>query len=229
MRIYEFANLTELRKDSEAIKSLHDLKMDVFAPLDHEENRNRKIYDLMKTRGWQVVGAGTNASVFINPSYPFALKIFRDKDICYTNFVEASKQTDNPHLPKFKGKVVSIGGGFKAVRLEKLKPLSFEEYEKQIGLLSYIEYKLGRESSHSGIENTLFDMNPELSNDSDVIALIQKLAYEFEKENPNFTKAFAIVSNVVEKTGCSYDFGNENFMKRGQTIVIADPLYPFFT
>lgn len=78
--------------------------------------------ELMSKFGFNNVGSGKFGTVFINPNYPYVVKIFM-RDTAYLKWLDFCKRNQgNKFVPKIKGKVVKVGNLFMAVRLEKLRP-----------------------------------------------------------------------------------------------------------
>lgn len=78
---------------------------------------------ILKPYGFHRVGSGKYGSVFVNPDYPYALKIFM-KDSAYLRWIVfAKKNSSNPYVPQVRGKVVKITPVIYAIRIEKLSPV----------------------------------------------------------------------------------------------------------
>ena len=209
MRLYEFTKINELKKDSKVISTIRDLDVDSTI-------RHPNITDIMSDRGWTMVGSGAMGGVFIHPNYEYALKIFSKKDFCYLSFAREVMNSSNPHFPKFKGNPVKIGH-FIALRLEKLTPITVEEYQSYYGLLAYVSVNdiFDNWSVRRGLSHLKTDM-PDVD--------LKKVADNFEKENPQFVGALNITTKIAKKFTCELDMHYGNFMKRGNTWVIIDPV-----
>ena len=72
--------------------------------------------------GFRMIGEGFFGMVFSNPSLPYVLKIFTAQDHAYVTWLKyCLANQNNPHVPKFRGKLVRLGGKVMAVRMEKLR------------------------------------------------------------------------------------------------------------
>ena len=208
--------ITELRGDSEAI--------DIIKQTSHiipEDN-----YDLMRVmlkRGWKKLGGGSYGLVFSHKDYPYVLKFYTEKDVCYDLFVRLCQKINNPHFPKFKGKPIKIGK-YKAVRIENLTRLPYAEYVDNLPLLAaklrILDYINPARSIFTAVKNDLgIDDMEEQSKK------IDELYDQFKKEQPEFAKALMILKKVLPNN-CDIDLHDGNFMKRGKTWVIIDPAAP---
>lgn len=80
------------------------------------------LHNLMKRRGFDLLGSGKYASVYGNANYRYVIKVFM-KDSAYLRWVRfAMENKDNPYVPKIRGKVIKITPLIYAIRLEKLQP-----------------------------------------------------------------------------------------------------------
>ena len=85
-----------------------------------------------------VIGTGLYSSVLSRPDLNYVVKIFY-RDPGYEAYLKyMTKYQNNPHVPKMRGKVLSVGPRFKVVRLEKLTPIDKTD-RRQKRLLWYIQ------------------------------------------------------------------------------------------
>ena len=122
IRLKEY--LKELYKPRELSRAKKNLKS-----VTSVDTRNDKwmvsLPDLFGNYGFKKVGSGKYASVFINPKYKYAVKVFM-KDAAYLRWIDfAIKNQKNPYVPKIRGKVVKITPLVYAIRLEKLTSYSY--------------------------------------------------------------------------------------------------------
>ena len=219
MRIYELANLTELKKDSAAIAAAKGIDFKT----GHDYIDNKEVYSILKSRGWTAVGDGLYARVFTNPDYPYALKLFSKDDRCYVNFLKVAMNSNNPHFPKFRGKLVSLGP-VNAVRMEKLEPLTRAEYTGNFPFLAFLEYYFGKDGPSMNIRNKLAGKY-ELETEEEIDQALGDVSMDFEDKNPQFVEAIEKLKSI-STPNCMFDLHGANFMKRGSTFVITDPLAP---
>ena len=155
------------------------------------------VQKLMKDHGFEKLGHGSYASVFIHPKYPFVLKLFV-KDSGYLDwlrFVKANQ--NNPHVPKIRGGLVKITDRFYAVRLERLHP----------NWQQFIEKDASNQELEAAIQSWNRDQPPTMEFNSDVQAIVDAL-------------------KAAEKKGQELDLWAQNIMVRDsdKKIVIVDPL-----
>jgi len=151
----------------------------------------------LEQNGFNFIDRGSFGAVFERPGYPWVFKIF-NKDPAYLHFLKyAMAHQGNPHLPKIKG-VIPINADTYAVRMERLSPIP-----------------LGTEPAMSLIRKIVnIDSYGDLS-DAD--------AAWIDKKFPGisaFFKSFPL-------GGFEYDLNLQNFMQRGNTMVIVDPIYDY--
>ena len=151
----------------------------------------------LEKNGFNFIDRGSFGAVFERPGYPWVFKIF-NKDPAYLHFLKyAMAHQGNPHLPKIKG-IIPINADTYAVRMERLSPIP-----------------LGTEPAMSLIRKIVnIDSYGDLS-DAD--------AAWIDKKFPGisaFFKSFPL-------GGFEYDLNLPNFMQRGNTMVIVDPIYDY--
>ena len=151
----------------------------------------------LEKNGFNFIDRGSFGAVFERPGYPWVFKIF-NKDPAYLHFVKyAMAHQGNPHLPRIKG-IIKINDDTYAVRMERLSPIP-----------------LGTEPAMSLIRKIVnIDSYGDLS-DAD--------AAWIDKKFPGisaFFKSFPL-------GGFEYDLNLPNFMQRGNTMVIVDPIYDY--
>ena len=136
MRLYELKKPKEITQVRDFIKSKEQANWKIgsweWTPY---------VKELLAAHDFEPVGSGSRASVYMHPTYNFALKVF-EPDSGYVKWFEFSKRNqDNPFCPKLRGKIVTIvKGEVFAARIEKLQdiPTIYEELNEQSQLL--LEY-----------------------------------------------------------------------------------------
>ena len=82
-----------------------------------------RAHDFLSKYGFNQVGSGVFGTVFINPKYPYALKVFY-ADNAYLSWLKFCKRNqDNPYIPKLRKnfiRVIPTSNSIYAVRMEKL-------------------------------------------------------------------------------------------------------------
>ena len=173
---------------------------------DHEDPQSKKIKrkdkleqfrTFLEQNGFKFIDSGSFGAVFERPGYPWIFKIF-NRDPAYLHFVKyAMAHQGNPHLPRIKG-IIKISDDTYAVRMERLSPIP-----------------LGTEPAMSLIRKIVnIDSYGDLS-DAD--------AAWIDKKFPGisaFFKSFPLGD-------FEYDLHLQNFMQRGNTMVIVDPIYDY--
>jgi hypothetical protein len=191
-------------KNHPAFKAAQNLGStnDQYEP--YSTNEKRSLTSHLKKLGWTLAGSGWYALVYKNPMYNYVLKVFSAKNALWIEYFHYIRQhQDNPHVPQIKGGLVKLSGSAFAVRMEKLTPL---KSLKDPIIRQYID---------PAIYNSSMDF-------WDI----------FRDENNQFlTKNFPALPKLIEdvweiaKINGDWDLHNEeNIMKRGNTIVITDPI-----
>lgn len=158
------------------------------------------------------MGSGSFGYVFKHHS-GYIVKIVRDGDSCYYNFVEyCLKNRNNPHLPKFKTKILKqFDEKMYMVRMEELQRLDSTELSN-VRIL--INAALNRKHNIIKI-NDDFDANgfPKIFNHADSY----KTFYETLLDLNN---------NRNKNCWDDLEYSNSNVMKREDNVfVIIDPWY----
>ena len=178
--------IDELKKPAEINKFKSDAAG--LTGVDTRDNSWRmNLNDYMQQHGFSKYGSGKYASVYGNPEYPYAIKIFQ-KDSAYFRWLKFSLENrNNPYVPKIKGKVIRITPLVFAIRLEKLSPGGMNDEFEQ-------EY-----------ESWLSDPN-------------------YKTSDPNLQQVF----DFFEINRKLMDLHSQNYMMRGNQVVIIDPFYNWF-
>jgi hypothetical protein len=139
------------------------------------------------------IGTGYYAQVYARPEDNYVIKIFRP-DVGYSTFLKFIRDnTNNPYVPKLKGKIIKLPNNYSVVRLEKLKRIDIDLFKK-------IDF-----ASNNPQDKQLIDeINQTYPG---LLQFIEKLKEE--------------VRNSQGKLG--YDLHRSNMMMRGDTPVVTDP------
>lgn len=209
----------------------HELRDIHTFNFNHAEPLNK----LLKKHGWTSLGTGAEAAVAEHPNKSYVLKIFNSdsKYVDYVKFVQAHQS--NPHVPRFSRYVKQIPGTpYSYVRMEKLQKVTqsqllttYENYlfemivrgrqegvsmlnddldmmlEDRLGDLGYDEYDIAVDEHHEEIYQKLGGVPPDTW--SQVLTDLAAHSKQIHME--------------------SWDMHAGNFMRRGKTLVIADPFY----
>lgn len=152
----------------------------------------------LKKKGFKELGYGSFGATYTHPNYPWVFKLFYN-DPSYFKFFEFVRANQgNPYLPKIKGKYIKIANGVYVVRIEKLQEFNWRD-EKQKEIAKAIE-------------------------DIYSPAQIKKRAARIKQVSPLLYTTLEKISKIVGK-GDQLDLHSGNFMFRGDTVVITDPIY----
>ena len=109
-----------------------------------------------------VVGTGLYSSVLSRPDLNYVVKIF-DRDPGYEKYLNyVVKYQKNPHVPKMRGKVISLGPRFKVVRLEKLEPYDYSNVQQRNDFDAIDEYVYGAKTNREYLKGELPEILPVL-------------------------------------------------------------------
>ena len=178
-------------------RSTFDDTTDKWAMQTRRKDKLEQFRTFLEQNGFKFIDKGSFGAVFERPGYPWVFKIFT-RDPAYLHFVKyAMAHQGNPHLPRIKG-IIKINDDTYAVRMERLSPIP-----------------LGSEPAMSLIRKIVnIDSYGDLS-DAD--------AAWIDKTFPGisaFFKSFPLGD-------FEYDLHLQNFMQRGNTMVIVDPIYDY--
>ena len=174
--------------------SLRDVKLDIM--LDD-------FTKIMKQNGFHHLGTGSFGVVFEKEGYPWAFKVFK-ADPAYLKFFNfARKNQRNPHLPKVKGGLIKINNDTFAVRIEKLREMTNQEWNTYYNIIGTFQDIIADERTSEELE-------------PDELALYKKYYDLYE--------LIYIFWNSPSFSSYTLDFHQGNFMMRGNTLVISDPL-----
>jgi len=151
--------------------------------------------------GYEKIGKGTWGEVYSKPNDPYVLKLFHPGDKAYTAFMRLAMQhQDNPHFPKFKGKMIKVTDDYSAVRIEKLEPMRDRKITQ--ALSDYIETLAGEEYSDYS----------------------KRLIWPLRFKNPKLKEACNLIAGLIgDRFGLDLE-GTGNIMSRDGTLVFIDPI-----
>lgn len=157
----------------------------------------------LASAGYNIIGDGYASDVYAKEGDPFVLKVFSDQDFAYKAFYKvAHSNPNNPHFPRFKGKMMRINNDSLAVRIERLTP-------------------------YVGDDQTLWDVKTLIWGFQTGNAV--RLASDVDQQLIAACKAIGdAAQNVIHKHGrqrkAGIDMKRENVMMRGETLVLIDPI-----
>ena len=214
------------------MKNLNELEVTKYIKSFGKQPSLNNIDHFLSSYGWTPLGSGSFATVLENPKKTYVLKIFKKYSIYfeYVNFIKENQS--NPHLPKISRyvKKIPFGINYLYVRMEKLQPV--QNYRKFLPELIYFYYK----SMKSDI------MSPYDPGGSIINKLMDDVKHEYHAlfYKGELDKIFTIIGRkpdnnwiqVVDKLleYCKkidlyfLDIHDGNFMQRGNTLIITDPM-----
>lgn len=159
--------------------------------------------EILKKYGYKRIGVtGTAyARVYHKEGENSVLKLYDSNDYAFTKFVNFCIQHPNEHLPKFGKRSIEIPGTeYHAVRMEMLKEGKYYDLTEAAKIFSYM--------AGSGYYD-----------DEDFL--------DWKGSNHTLFLAFRMLINAFSgDSTVQFDLHANNFMMRGDTIVIIDPLLP---
>jgi len=195
MKMRKIINLLELQKiQTNKIKSL------------------RSANEILISNGFKLIGYGMMAKVYSHPGLDYVLKVF-NKDDGYQQFWKlACQYNNNPHFPKFRGKLMQIVPNIYAVRMEKLQKATINN----IGI--------SPEAISKFMNNYIIDNTDNYEYYNLDQKLLEKITSYIEETQPLLLEALDLLKkyDAFEDT---LDLHDENFMMRNNTIVITDPFW----
>lgn len=152
----------------------------------------------LKKKGFKELGQGSFGATYTHPSYPWVFKLFYN-DPSYFKFFEFVRANQgNPYLPKIKGKYIKITNGVYVVRLEKLDRMT------------------PNNPKHRMFADAIDDIYSP--------ATIKNRAIRIKKVDPLLYDTLLKIAKVRGE-GEQLDLHSGNYMFRGDTGVIIDPIY----
>jgi hypothetical protein len=146
-----------------------------------------------------IIGTGLYSSVLSRPDLNYVVKIFNNDPGYETYLTYIMKYQNNPHVPKLRGKVISVGPSFKVVRLERLEPYSYKPNQQKslVMIDDYVD------------AYTIYGNKAK-----------RHLSYQFP-----YPEMIPLLHDILQHSGLDMHSGNTMF--RGDVPVITDPLSGF--
>lgn len=157
--------------------------------------------NMMRQKGFELLGTGINGAVYENPQYPYVLKVWRN-DSGYEEWLHfCMTHQSNRHVPKIKGKVIRLNRIFSVVRMEKLLPCKPSTASSGVSL-----------------------RKPKGDEFIDTIENMIAMPYGKMIENPDHD--LVEIAKFMRDWEPVSDLSHHNIMERSNgEIVIIDPLY----
>lgn len=210
-----------------SFKSLTDrideLNLDGYKQVKNTDwNYPNELLEYLQQHDFKKMGRGFFSEVWASDSESFVIKINmgRNYDENYLKFVEYCRNNkQNPHLPKM-GKIKNLktidGRDFYILFIEKLDTLSAPS--------------LGFEGGNDYNNFMRAACVAYLNDRSDLDGIILDLSGEYNIYHDSMKKQLSelvkIYSDMIEMVGMgNMDMETKNLMKRGNTLVITDPVF----
>jgi len=191
----------------------------------------------MEKNNFQKLGSGAFAAAYAVPGHKRVVRLSLAADKCWTHFADwAMNITSNPHLPRiqwtkwYEGTRKGKQQTFVLSIVERLERFDAQAIAGTTDFIALVELYMSGNIFESTIEHMIeirleregFD--PTTKRGRDKIEL-----YRQRHQKSRFSSTLNAVHQMAMKTGCEYDFHNENLMYRPQTknIVLIDPLADF--
>lgn len=161
--------------------------------------------DYMSRLGFEHEGYGAMAEVFSHPKLNYVLKVFQldDPYKAYIDYCKAN--SGNQHLPKFVGGLMRIVDENYMVRLEKLEGMDVFLYKLNIAPAIELADEIWKGfSSLDEVKQRVPRLGP--TNEGIVQTLV------------------GIMQTFGKRQGIRVDLHAGNFMRRGSTFVVTDPV-----
>lgn len=182
----------------------------------------RKLDNWAKEKGYKAIGKGQYGTVYYSEKNPnYVVKVFSDES--YKVWYKIAKENqDNPHVPKFRGFPVKLVDGLWAVRIEKLSSLTSEDIRKISFIADWVAFHA--KNSYGIATANLRSMIISPSK----VDLIRKnyITDDLEQLLLDILLELSFYDNQAKYV---IDLHSGNFMKRGETLVLIDPLAPLIS
>jgi hypothetical protein len=165
-----------------------------------------KFVEQLTHLGFKNLGNGAFGVVFTHPKLNYCIKIFR-VDPAYKKFVTfCFNNQKDPHLPKFKGKVIKIGDDMYAVRIELLTNAT-QQASLFVSMVKEYNFKWGIPPMQ-WIKDNNYAPTPEKQS--------------FCEANIGLFTTYDKLKSLLGKS-LRFDLHEANYMMRGNIIVMTDP------
>lgn len=160
---------------------------------------------VLRQAGYRPIGVeGTFGTVWAKDGRNTVIKIFTMKDEAYIDFVKlVFKHRDNPHFPRFNGKLLRVTNLYMGIRMERLETNSYaSNLGDKIVIEKYLDFK---------------------GNMARMTADQQQRAEILFNAQPRLREACDL---IIEHLGEDHDMDAhlDNVMMRGDTYVLTDPV-----
>lgn len=156
---------------------------------------------VLQNAGYRRLGNGSFGAVYQKPGNPYVLKVFTPADKAYLDFLALARaHADNPHFPRFFGKIVPVTPAYSAIRMERLEPYT----DDPLLIADYFDLR---------------DWSP----DNNYGAMRRGEAIEYMESHPQLREACDLIMDHLTPK-YRIDIKPDNLMLRGKTVVLTDPV-----
>jgi len=206
MRLYEletYRNKPEYNEFMNKSKEYHGV---VF---NGKRSLMQHFLDYLKEKGYVPLGSGAFAAVFTHPNINYAIKIFRN-DPSYLKFINyCDKNKGNPHLPKFRGKPMTVDKEHYCIRMELLNKIP----PNLSAVRSIDEFDMYLKWYKKPIKDFLKKMKKE-----------NPIIFNFFQSQPGLLETLEDIIKLISSKEETLDLHSDNLMMRGKDVVITDPI-----
>ena len=179
--------------------------------------KKSEITNILKNYGFTRIGNNSaSAVVYEHPNFDYILKIFTDDDPYVQFYKYCKKNQSNPHLPKFRGNLMRFRlSPVFVVRIEKLYPISHNEYVDSFDYICFIREEL---------DYFYYPLEKKIEQKSNRFTEL-----EIKKKIEKFSKTLLGKTLLeLKDINSRFDLHPGNIMKRDNgTWVLIDPFMPF--
>ena len=156
--------------------------------------------ELSSHHEFERIGSGVYGTALSHPRLPYVVKVFRSADRGYQAFVHlAMVHPSNPHFPRFRGRLIKLGGSSMGIRMERLLPMSMSRFEEMEMLCNQLAARHEPDRAPGSVADELLTRWPKLE------------------------EAFKLL-HMARPAGTVFDLHPGNIMERDDgTPVITDP------
>lgn len=179
------------------LTELTGYKKDPIYNILQNSTNAEELQDNLEANGFKkyVIGTGLYSSVLSRPNLDYVVKIFSN-DPGYEKYLSyIIKYQNNPHVPKMRGKIISVNPRFKVVRLEKLRPYIMGVTKDDRYYDAIRKYIYTNKSNLNVIEKNIPLIIPVLND------IIQNSGYDLHDGNIMFRDDVPVIIDPLSKAG----------------------------
>lgn len=186
----------------------------------------QQISEFLAKYGFKKLGGGSFVNVYTHPNMDYVLKVFHKLDYGYLAFLRyVLANQGNPTLPRIIGIPKKLNtnrgpgttshsiGEWYFVRMEKLEPLDISIASDFFGGMVQFASRMAMNRVRTD------DPNPKLAPGT------LKRIRAWEAQHPDLAETIRGIRELIpDSDKFGFDLHDENLMRRGDQIVITDPL-----